>query len=70
MEWSFEVEQPLTQRNVLAVTYSGNHGYDESYSNTSLNNYDANPAKFPTNFLGLRHGARRSTLRDNYAGSA
>jgi hypothetical protein len=53
VEWSFEIEHPLSQRNVLAVTYSGNHGYDESYSNTTLNNYNANPTKFPTNFLGL-----------------
>ncbi|HLK70224.1 MAG TPA: carboxypeptidase-like regulatory domain-containing protein [Bryobacteraceae bacterium] len=53
VEWSFEVEQPLTQRNVLAVTYSGNHGYDETYNNTTLNNFNANPSKFPAGFLGL-----------------
>jgi len=53
LEWSFEIEHPLSQRNVLAVTYAGNHGYDESYNNTSLNNYNANPAKFPAGFLGL-----------------
>src|SRR5262249_45699601 len=35
-EWSFEIEQPLPDRNVLAITYAGNHGYDESISNTSL----------------------------------
>ena len=52
-EWSFEIEQPLPARNVLAVTYAGNHGYDETITNSSLNNYNANPTRFPTGFLGL-----------------
>lgn len=52
-EWSFEVEQPLGNRNVLSATYAGNHGYDESYSNQTLNNFNGNPSKFPAGFLGL-----------------
>ena len=52
-EWSLEVEQPLTSHNVLAVTYAGNHGFNETYNNAELNNYNANPTKFPTGFLGL-----------------
>lgn len=52
-EWSFEVEQPLGQRNVLAVTYAGNHGYDETYNNTTQNNFNGNPSKFPVGYLGL-----------------
>ncbi|HYW47771.1 MAG TPA: carboxypeptidase-like regulatory domain-containing protein [Bryobacteraceae bacterium] len=52
-EWSLEIEQPLNQRNVLAITYAGNHGYDESISNTALNNYIATPSRFPNGFSGL-----------------
>ncbi len=55
-EWSFEVEQPLSTRNVLAVTYSGNHGYDETYNNTTLNNFISS-TKFPAGFLGLPSAA-------------
>jgi hypothetical protein len=51
-EWSLEVEHPLTQRNVLAVTYSGNHGRYEPVSNIMLNNY-INNSKLPAGFLGL-----------------
>jgi hypothetical protein len=52
-EWSLEIEQPLPDRNVLAVTYAGNHGYDETISNTALNNYIATPSRFPNGFSGL-----------------
>jgi len=52
-EWSLEVEQPLGTRNVLAATYSGNHGFNDSYSNSTVNDYIANASKFPTGFLGL-----------------
>ena len=33
-EWSLEIEQQLSQRNVLSLTYAGNHGYDlqETYN--------------------------------------
>jgi hypothetical protein len=51
-EWSLEIEHPLTQRNVLAVTYSGNHGRYEPINNTTLNNY-INSSKFAAGFLGL-----------------
>ncbi|HEX4748964.1 MAG TPA: hypothetical protein VH302_05430 [Bryobacteraceae bacterium] len=27
LEWSFEVQQRISQKNVLTLTYSGNHGY-------------------------------------------
>ena len=55
-EWSLEIEQPLPDRNVLAITYAGNHGYDESISNTALNNYIATPSRFPNGFSGLPTG--------------
>jgi hypothetical protein len=52
-EWSLEIEHPITARNVLAMTYAGNHGYDESIANPSLNNYLANPSRFPNEFADL-----------------
>jgi len=36
-EWSLSIEHPLTQHNVLALTYNGNHGYDNSLSNGYAN---------------------------------
>jgi hypothetical protein len=36
-EWSLSIEHPVTQRNVLAVTYNGNHGFDNSLSNGYAN---------------------------------
>ena len=36
-EWSLEVQRRLDANDVLAVTYAGNHGYDQSISNTSAN---------------------------------
>ncbi len=47
VEWSFEVEQPLTSHNVLSATYAGNHGYDET-----VNNADANAYVLPTGRYG------------------
>ena len=52
-QWSAEIEQPLGQRDVLAITYAGNHSSDIPISNTMLNNYNANASKFPAGFLGL-----------------
>ncbi len=37
LEWSLEVEQPVTAHDVLAATYSGTHGYNEPLSNTAAN---------------------------------
>src|SRR5215471_9550548 len=55
-EWSLEIEHPLTQHDVLAVTYSGNHGRNEPINNTTLNNY-INNSKLPAGFLGLPSAA-------------
>jgi hypothetical protein len=52
-QWSAEIEQPLGGRDVLALTYAGNHSSKLSISNTALNNYNANPSRFPAGFLGL-----------------
>jgi hypothetical protein len=52
-QWSAEIEQPLGNRDVLAITYAGNHSNTLPLSNTSLNNFNANASKFPAGFLGL-----------------
>ncbi len=53
LEWSFEVEQPLTARNLLSVSYSGNHGYDESGTNADMNAYIGTASRYPNGFAGL-----------------
>lgn len=40
-EWSFEVEKPFGDKNVLAVTYAGNHGYDLFVADPWVNAYNA-----------------------------
>ena len=52
-EWSLAIEHPLNARNVLSVTYAGNHGFNESITNGTLDNFLQNPAKFPAGYLGL-----------------
>jgi hypothetical protein len=37
LERSLEVEQPLTQHDVVTLSYAGNHGYNEPLSNTAAN---------------------------------
>jgi Carboxypeptidase regulatory-like domain len=51
-EWSFEVEQPLGQKNVFVATYSGNHGYNELLT-SAFGNVAYNAANFPNGFGGL-----------------
>jgi hypothetical protein len=50
---SAEIEQPLGNRDVLALTYAGNHSSNIPVSNTMMNNFNANASKFPAGFLGL-----------------
>jgi len=38
-EWSAEIERTLDPHDVLAVTYAGNHGFDQPISNTWSNAY-------------------------------
>ena len=52
LQWSFEIEQPLTHRDVLAITYSGNHGYDEAISNLDSNLFVL-AKNYPNGFQGL-----------------
>jgi len=52
LEWSFEIQQPFGQKNVLVATYSGNHGYNELLVNPWAN-ASYNAANFPNGFGGL-----------------
>jgi hypothetical protein len=38
-EWSAELQRSLDSHDVLAVTYTGNHGYDQAMSNTWANSF-------------------------------
>lgn len=53
IEWSLEVEQPITPRDVFVLTYSGNHGYDEAITNADANAYIGTPSRYPNGFGGL-----------------
>jgi hypothetical protein len=53
VEWSFEIEQPLGAHNVAALTYSGNHGYDEPETNADANGYVGTSSRYPNGFSGL-----------------
>lgn len=46
-EWSFEIEKPFGDKNVLSITYAGNHGYDLFVANPWSNAYlDASMTSF------------------------
>lgn len=42
LEWSLEVEEPLTNHDVASISYAGNHGYNESLTNAAVNGWAAN----------------------------
>ncbi len=52
VEWSFEIEQPLTPHDVFAATYSGDHGYHESVTDPAANIYISTPSRYPKGFAG------------------
>ncbi len=56
-EWSAEIERTITSHDVLAVTYAGNHGYNESMTNGFANAYPAAGQQRPQQVL--RHQLRR-----------
>jgi len=58
LEWNFEVEQPLTQHDVLAVTYSGNHGWSEPVLNDDVNGFVLATNLYPNGYAGLPTAAR------------
>ena len=56
-EWSVQVEPTLDQHDVLAVTYTGNHGYDQALSNGWANGFllltNGTNEYYGTSFAGL-----------------
>jgi hypothetical protein len=53
IEWSLEIEQPITPRDVFVLTYSGNHGYDEAVVNADANAYIGTASRYPNGFGSL-----------------
>lgn len=53
LEWSFEIQQSLTTHDVLAVTYTGNHGYDILVTDGDANSYVSNTTLYPNGFANL-----------------
>ena len=51
-EWSFEIQQPLGQKNVFVATYAGNHGYNLLMVNP-FPNIAYSASQFPNGFGGL-----------------
>ncbi len=69
LEWSVEVQQPLSKFDVVSFSYSGNHGYDEPLSNTAANAYVNNSTLYPNGFAGLSRSVpdpRFSTVTQIY----
>jgi hypothetical protein len=62
VKWSFEVQQEITNRTVLTVSYVGNHGYNELLENLKVNGY-ASASAYPNGFGGLPSTAPDSRFR-------
>jgi hypothetical protein len=52
VEWSFDIQQQIGDKNVFLVHYAGNHGYDTFVDNQNAN-ARANPVLYPNGFAGL-----------------
>ncbi len=56
-EWSLSIEHPVTHHDVLALTYAGNHGFDQSLSNGWANGFlqltNGTNKYYGTSFAGL-----------------
>ena len=63
-EWSMELERALDAHDVLAVTYSGNHGYDQPVSNTSSNFYLALASNGLNKYFGTSFGGLPTAAPD------
>ncbi len=53
LEWSFEIQQPLSAHNILDITYAGNHGYNQALSNYWPNFYLTSTSNYPNGYGGL-----------------
>ncbi|HXK05581.1 MAG TPA: carboxypeptidase regulatory-like domain-containing protein [Verrucomicrobiae bacterium] len=57
LQWNFEIEHPITLHDVVSLTYTGNHGYDEALSNANANAFIASNSVYAsTGFGGLPVG--------------
>jgi Carboxypeptidase regulatory-like domain len=68
IEWSFEVQQQLNVRDVLAVTYTGNHGYNLFVGNQDANAF-INTKDYPNGFPYLtttEPDARFNSVTEGY----
>lgn len=57
VEWSFEIQQPIGQKNVFVATYSGNHGYNLLIQNGFPNAYATGFAGLPATAPDPRFGS-------------
>ena len=63
-EWSFEIEQPVGEKNVFVVTYTGNHGYNLLVQNGFANAAALNPATTFTGLPSTQPDARFSSITE------
>jgi hypothetical protein len=57
LQWNFEVEHAIGTRDVVSLTYTGNHGYDEALSNGNANAFVASNSVYAsTGYAGLPVG--------------
>jgi hypothetical protein len=54
IEWSFEIEQPLSAHNLMVLTYVGNHGYDlQETLNANMYTSAAGVTRYGGGYAGL-----------------
>ena len=63
-EWSAELERSISAHDVVAITYAGNHGYDQSISNTSANFYLALASNGLNKYFGTSFGGLPTAAPD------
>jgi hypothetical protein len=63
-EWSAELQRSLDPHDVLALSYVGNHGYDQAISNTSANFYLKLAANGLNSYYGTSFGGLPTAAPD------
>ena len=53
LEWSFEVQHELSAKNVVTLSYVGNHGYDLILRNLKVNGWVNTGLSYPNGFGAL-----------------
>ena len=53
LEWSFEIQQELSEKNVVTLSYVGNHGYDLILRNLKVNGWVNTALTYANGFGGL-----------------